>query len=52
MPFIQGICAQENIPGFPKLWVDLVQEEIKLKSCLEKQGELDSIGLIREDEEG
>jgi hypothetical protein len=24
MPFVQGICARENIPDFPKLWVDLV----------------------------
>jgi hypothetical protein len=30
IPFFQGVFTQENIPGFPKLWVDLVQEEIIL----------------------
>lgn len=30
---------------FPKLWVDIVQEEISLQSYLEKEGEVDVVGL-------
>jgi hypothetical protein len=52
MPFVQGVCAHETLPKFAKLWIDLVQEEIRLQSCSRKQGEVDVIGLIGKDEEG
>jgi len=52
MPFVQGVCEQENIPNFPKLWVDLVQEEIILQSCSEQQGEVDVIDLVMKTKKG
>jgi hypothetical protein len=35
------------LPKFPKLWIDLVEEEIILKYCSKQQREVDSIGLVR-----
>ena len=29
-PFVKGICAQENVPNFQNIWVDHVQEEIRV----------------------
>lgn len=31
-PFIQGVCARSELPGFDRLWIDCVQEEGKLLS--------------------
>jgi hypothetical protein len=52
MPFVQGVCAQDTLPKFPKLWVDLVQEEIRLQSYSKQQGEVDVIGLIKKMKKG
>jgi hypothetical protein len=52
MPFVQGVCAQETLPKFPNLWVDLVQEELRLQSCSEQQGEVDAIGLVEKRKKG
>jgi len=34
------------LPKFQKIWVDLVQEEIRSQTCLEKQREVDVIFLV------
>jgi hypothetical protein len=52
MPFVQSVYARENTPSFPKLWVDLVHEEIKLQSCSEQQGKVDAIGLAKKMKKG
>jgi hypothetical protein len=37
-PFVQGICAQDTIPGFERLWSDCIKEENQLESrdCLKR----------------
>jgi hypothetical protein len=50
-PFVQGVCAHENLPTFDKLWDDFVQEEIRLESC-SKQKRSRRPSPHWEDEEG
>jgi len=52
MPFVQGVCAQETLPKFPNLWVDLVQKEINLRSCSKQQGQVDAICFARKTKQG
>jgi hypothetical protein len=32
VPFVQGICARETVPGFDRLCIDCIQEETRLDS--------------------
>jgi hypothetical protein len=52
MPFVQGVCPHETLSNFAKLWIDFVQEEIKLQACLGKQEEVDEIALIERTKKG
>jgi hypothetical protein len=31
-PFVQGICAQEKMSSFDRLWIDYIQEETRIES--------------------
>ena len=31
-PFLKGICAQEQLSGFDRLWTDCIKEEARLES--------------------
>jgi hypothetical protein len=46
------ICAWEYIADFWKLWVDLVQEEIRLQSCSKQREEVDVIRLVEKTKKG
>jgi hypothetical protein len=35
-PFVQGICAREQLLGFDRLWNDCIQEETRLESRNDK----------------
>ena len=37
-PFVKGICAQENIPDWPRQWDDCIQEETRKEIRSNKQG--------------
>jgi hypothetical protein len=37
MPFVESVCAHEALRDFLKLWDNLVQEEIRLETCLVQQ---------------
>jgi hypothetical protein len=36
-PFLQGICAQEKLPTFDRLWTNCIQEEARLECRSGKQ---------------
>ena len=52
MPFVWSIYARDNFPKFPNLWVDLVQEEIRLQSCSKQREEVDVIRLVEKTKKG
>jgi hypothetical protein len=45
-PFVQGICAQEKLLDFDRLWIDCIQEETQLLS----RDDLDGVVKSRNDE--
>jgi hypothetical protein len=44
-PFVQGICAQDKLPPFEKLWTDCIQEEAQIESRNGKQRGIDDENL-------
>jgi hypothetical protein len=44
-PFLQGICAQEKLPQFDRLWIDCIQEEARIESKNGKQKSIDDENL-------
>ena len=37
-PFVKGICAQENIPYWQRLWNDCIEKKTREKFISNKQG--------------
>jgi hypothetical protein len=42
---VRGICAQEKLSPFDRLWIDCIQEEARIESKNGKQGSSDDENL-------
>jgi hypothetical protein len=51
-PFVQGVCAQEKLPTFEKLWEDFIQEETRLESVARYRGGEQNLALINKMKKG
>ena len=45
-PFVQGICAPENLPNFERLWDNCIQEETQMESKAIKKGGDENLALF------
>lgn len=52
-PFVKGLCAQENIPKWKRLWDDCIQKEPREKSKANQQGGSDeTLALVSKTRKG
>jgi hypothetical protein len=45
-PFFKGICTQENIPNFERLWDDCIHEEARMESRNNKKGGDENLAIF------
>ena len=45
-PFIEGVCARENLPNYERLWDDCIQEETRMESKARKDGGDENLALF------
>lgn len=51
-PFVQGVCARENLPTFERLWDDYIQEETPMDSKASKNGGDENLTLFGQAKKG
>jgi hypothetical protein len=51
-PFVQGICACENLPNFERLQDDCIQKETWIESKVNKNGVDNNLALFGEAKKG
>jgi hypothetical protein len=51
-PFVKGICAQENLSDFERLWDDCIQEETRVESKARKEDGEENLALFGRSNKG
>lgn len=46
------LVGHETLPDFAKLWDNLVQEEIRLETCIVQQKEVEEVALVGRTKKG
>jgi hypothetical protein len=50
--FVKGICSQENLPNFERLWDDYIQEETLMESKASKKDGEENLALFGQSNKG